>query len=294
MIKFFYSIIFIIRYILNLPLIIIAFTGTAYAKLLKIIDPKNHNSFWQELLQLNIEKFISKKIIISNSPEKSLLFYIPSKIAGYRVKTFFTKEPETLAWLNQNGSEKKILFDIGANMGIYSLYYAKKFNSKVISFEPSIKNLEFLTKNIKVNNLENNITVISNPLTKTLKVSDFYQSNFVGGGANASLLSKAEKHKSKQYYNNRNEIFYKTLGISLDKFFDFNPSVNPSLIKIDVDGNELDIIKGAKKLLSRNLKISLLIEIREETEQEVNEILRELDFKMIKKYENNNNVIWEK
>ena len=152
--KIFYLILKLIRFILNIPSLIFIIVGTIYAKLLILIDPRNHRAYWQEILQIHIDKFKSKKIIISQNPYKHLQFYVPTQVAGYRVKTFFTKEPETIEWINKNGSERKVFLDIGANMGVYSLYYAKKFGGKVFSFEPSFKNLELLSKNIKINSLQ--------------------------------------------------------------------------------------------------------------------------------------------
>ena len=60
-------------------------------------------------------------------------------------------------------------------MGIYSIFYAKKFNSKVFAFEPSLRNLDLLTRNISLNNLNKKIIVFSNPLNKEDKISEFYQ-----------------------------------------------------------------------------------------------------------------------
>ena len=74
----------------------------------------------------------------------------------------------------KNGKKNKVMFDIGANMGVYSIFYAKKFNSKVFAFEPSIRNLDLLTRNITLNGLEKNITVFSNPLYNEDKISVFF------------------------------------------------------------------------------------------------------------------------
>ena len=219
---------------------------------------------------------------------------MPTQVAGYRVKTFFTKEPETIEWINKNGSERKVFLDIGANMGVYSLYYAKKFGGKVFSFEPSFKNLELLSKNIKINSLQKNITLISNPLSDTFKIANFYQEDFVGGEANASLISNDNLNVIENKKLKNNDVLYSTLGLPLDNLANLN-LINKSLIvKIDVDGNELDILNGAKKILSQNINISLLVEVRDQTEFQIEEALNKLNFKKIEKFEKNNNIIYEK
>ena len=90
-------------------------------------------------------------------------FAVPNKLNHFRVNTFSSKEPETLEWIDSlpNGS---ILWDIGANIGLYSIYAASKKNCQVFSFEPSVFNLELLARNINLNKLQEKITIIPLPL----------------------------------------------------------------------------------------------------------------------------------
>ena len=53
--------------------------------------------------------------------------------------------------------EKKILYDIGANVGLYSLYYSKKVQFYSYIFEPSFSNLKLIQNNISLNYLDKNI-----------------------------------------------------------------------------------------------------------------------------------------
>ena len=158
------KIIFLIRAILYIPLRILITIGNLYSKILKIIDRRNHDTFWQENMQKSIDKNVSENIKIS--PDKEIKFYCPSKLASFRAKTLLSKEPDTIKWLDEFGSEKNILYDIGANAGIYTIYYAKKFGSKVYAFEPSFRNLDLLARNIKLNMLQKKVSLISNPISK--------------------------------------------------------------------------------------------------------------------------------
>lgn len=54
----------------------------------------------------------------------------------YRATTLETKEPDMIKWLNEYIKEDDILFDIGANVGVFSLYCAQKLGAKVFAFEP--------------------------------------------------------------------------------------------------------------------------------------------------------------
>ena len=69
-------------------------------------------------------------------------FYVPNPLSLYRAKTFSTKEPDTLGWIDSL-DKSSIMWDIGANIGLYSIYAAKCRNIKVFAFEPSVYNLEF-------------------------------------------------------------------------------------------------------------------------------------------------------
>ena len=70
--------------------------------------------------------------------DKKINFFIPNQVTKWRVDTYFSKEPETLEWIESFQSEKKIIFwDIGSNIGLYSIYAALKHaNIEIISFEP--------------------------------------------------------------------------------------------------------------------------------------------------------------
>ena len=77
------------------------------------------------------------------------------------METFFTKEPETLKWIDSFNDNKKIIFwDIGANIGLYSIYAALKHSDiEIISFEPSTSNLRILSRNISINKLEEKMKI---------------------------------------------------------------------------------------------------------------------------------------
>lgn len=290
-----YKIVKIVRYLLQYPLIILNFIGNTYADLLLLIDKKNHSANWQQILQKSIDRYKSKSIIVSINPEKFIKFYTPSPIASFRAKTIFTKEPDTIDWLNENGSKYNCFFDIGANLGLYSIYYAKKFDAKVFSFEPSFKNLELLARNIRLNSLQEHITIISNPLTEKFLVSKYFQGDFKAGAAEASFDNKGyvKEHeiKNKHTIMNKEKIFYNTLGISIDNLIDKNLIDLPKLIKIDVDGNEIEILNGCTNFLEKAKKISILIETRPETEKAVEQKLINYGFKKISSLGDNS--IWK-
>ena len=66
----------------------------------------------------------------------------------------------------------------------------------------------------------------------------------------------------------------------------------PDLIKIDVDGNEYEILKGLEQIFSKAKKLSLLIEIRKNTEKKISSLLKKNRFKLFSKKDGNQ--IWER
>ena len=295
--KIFLKFVYIVRLILYLPLRLIVFAGNLYSRILKIIDRRNHDTFWLEIMQKSIDKNISKKIKISK--DKEIQFYCPSKIASFRVKTFFTKEPETIEWMNEYGSGNKILYDIGANMGIYTVYYAKKFNSQVYAFEPQFRNLELLKKNIKLNLIENEVSLIPNPLFGKSLISNFFQLRSVAGDAVSTFNDESTKNimlnnENVAKSNMKNDSMqYKVLGLSIDNLTEQNLIKPPDLIKIDVDGNEDQILNGLKNTIQKTKKISMLIETGAATSKKnIEEILNNCELKKIKQITTNS--IWVK
>ena len=99
-----------------------------------------------------------EEILISNKKTK---FFSPNSIIKWRLETFFTKETETLQWIDNFSGKKEIIFwDIGANIGIYSIYAAQKHdNIKIIAFEPSTNNLRTLSRNIYLNDLTEKVII---------------------------------------------------------------------------------------------------------------------------------------
>lgn len=289
----FLKILYLLREIAKIPVSLLIGVAYYYVKLIRLLDFKNYSKFWEENLQNYIDKSKSKKISIGK--DKFISFYCPNTITSYRAKTFYTKEPDTIKWLNSEGEKNKILYDIGANIGLYSIYYSKKHNAKSYSFEPSFKNLDILTRNIKLNNLQKLVTVIPNAVTKKNKISNFFQLNYIPGYAGATFDDQFNKTRMKTFYKKEfNPIEYLTLGTNLDILIKNNIIKKPDLIKIDVDGNELEVIKGMTSLLKKNKNISILIEIdlRLKTGKKVHSLLKKNKFKLSSN--RNDNYIYSK
>ncbi|MDC0896219.1 FkbM family methyltransferase [Candidatus Pelagibacter sp.] len=252
-----------------------------FDKIFKILTKRSILIWFNDFLQAKSYKTI--KIV-----NKEISFFVPNQMTNWRVDTYFTKEPETLKWIdNFEKKENLIFWDIGANIGLYSIYNSlKNHKSTTIAFEPSSSNLRVLTRNISINNLEKNIKVIPIPLTNKENIfQEMNESHFIEGGA---LHTFGEK------YNFEGKEFeptmkYNLLGTTMNYFIENSILDIPDYIKIDVDGIEHLILEGSGKFLSDKKVKSLSIEINENFKEQYEKVLnlmKEYKFKILHKKNN--------
>jgi len=175
-----------------------------------------------------------------------LKFSVPNKLNHIRANTFSTKEPETLEWIDSipTGS---VVWDIGANVGLYTCYAAKQRDCKVLAFEPSVFNLELLARNIFINNLVDRVTIIPLPLSDDLQTSTLNMSTTNWGGA-LSTFGEDYGHDGKLL----DKVFeFTTIGTSMDKIQKTMDLPMPNYIKMDVDGIEHLILQGGLVILAK-------------------------------------------
>jgi len=210
--------------------------------------------------------------------DKEINFFVPNQITSWRVDTYFTKEPETLEWIDSFESKENLIFwDIGANIGLYSIYNSlKNPNSTTIAFEPSSSNLRVLTRNISINNFEKNIKVVPIPLTNKENIfQEMKEGHFVEGGALNSFGQKFD-FEGKEF---KPTMKYKLLGTTMNYFIENSILEIPDYIKIDVDGIEHLILEGGDKFLNNEKVKSLSIEINENFKEQYEKVLN-----LMKKY----------
>lgn len=170
-----------------------------------------------------------------------------------RSTSFSIKEPETLKWID-GFQAKDVLWDIGANIGIYSIY-AAKMGVRVVSIEPSVFNLEFLVRNICQNELEHRIQIL--PLavgTPTTRFESLHLASSAWGDSGNSLGVRQTAIDSTFL-----PYTYTIPGLPIDGLADSFGLQLPDHIKIDVDGIEPEIVESGHATFS-TVK-SVLVEI---------------------------------
>ena len=269
--------------LIQIPLVVLDFLASLYIYLINCIRD-GLCCYWLDK-QAEKNKLLKKTIThLYQNKSIKLSIFTPNWICRYRADTFSSKEPETLEWIeNSEGDGNGILFDIGANVGLYSIYYAASNKGKAYAFEPSVFNLAQLVKNIYENNLQDKIKIVTNPLTNENQFSDFTLSSIEEGGE-LSAFGVDYGHDGKII---KKLLAYKTLGLSLD-FLLHNRIITdyPNLIKIDVDGIEHLILAGAVNTLKHPSCKTVLVEIDEsfaEQAKSATKILLDCGFKLKEK-----------
>lgn len=155
--------------------------------------------------------------------------------------------------------------DAGAHKGYFSLLFAKLMNdkSRVLSFEPYPENCFWLKQSIRVNNFKC-IKVYPYALSDNEGMATFYPGKISGW---SSLFFNRNKLITKK------PIIVKTR--KLDNVLKDESINGVDVIKIDVEGAELLVLKGAKNILEKGKNIKLVIEINAKN-KEINEQIFEL------------------
>ena len=95
-----------------------------------------------------------QKLVVQSAGIK---FYGLFSIAQSRAEGLLSNAPEMISFIEDYVKDKEIYYDIGANIGVFSMYSAIKKNAKVFAFEPESSNYFMLNKNISLNKLSGKV-----------------------------------------------------------------------------------------------------------------------------------------
>jgi len=169
-------------------------------------------------------------------PQTEIAIAELNESCGWRAKTFWTKEPATVGWLGELGPND-VLWDVGANIGLYSLFAAAK-GAQAIAFEPMIPNLYALHCNLMLNQkLAERITIVPIALSDSDGFDTlFLSSPDIGSSCHAAGSPLNYKLQQKDHWHGRHGCVL----MRGDKI-DVAP---PTRVKIDVDGFEHKVVTG--------------------------------------------------
>lgn len=186
----------------------------------------------------------------------TLVYATPNSTCLTRVDTLASKEPHTLPWL-ESLPEGGVLLDVGANVGMYTIFAAVVRRALVYAFEPESQNFGILCRNIVLNGLADRVTAWCAALSDEQKFSKMFLSAFDAGGSCHSFDAPLNAFLETQKF----PFAQGSYSTTIDALVAGGSIPVPTYIKIDVDGIEHKVVGGAIATLSHPSVKSVLIEI---------------------------------
>ncbi|HLD27273.1 MAG TPA: FkbM family methyltransferase [Patescibacteria group bacterium] len=199
---------------------------------------------------------------------------VETEFEEHRFKTLFSKEPETISWIKELFRPNEILFDVGANIGVYSLYAGALYKDKikVYAFEPAYHNFQKLCQNILINQFNEDILPYGVALSGKTGFSIFDLVSDISGSANHAVLADQTPSVNGNLVLKQG-VFTVTLDDLVNKF----GFTCPNHFKLDVDGQEDEVIAGAREVLNNQQLKTAMIEVTDKNS--LNKKIREIMFK---------------
>lgn len=204
-----------------------------------------------------IEEFDPSVLVDEASP--TIRLRVTSRMENQRANGFFNKEPDTIRWLDQL-RPGDLLLDVGANIGVYSLYAASRCGAQVIAFEPESQNFAALNYNIHRNGLGDKVVAFPLAASDETGPTRLHMSQFATG----------QSHHSAHAPIGEGGVAFRAAFVqgaiaqtADDAVAAIAVGAVPRFVKIDVDGNELRVLRGMSRLLGDPRLEQVLVELSE-------------------------------
>jgi len=188
-----------------------------------------------------------------------------------RARDSYTGEPDMVEFIKYNLSNVDVFWDVGANVGAYSLLSAKIApNVKVVAFEPYIPTYAHLWDNIVLNGCAERITPLCMALSHCTRLDSLGISDPRAGSSEHVLGRK------------NTDLTQPSVAITGDDAIRLFRIQSPTIVKIDVDGYEISVIEGMVNTLKNISLRTLIIEVeRNKTEDGVFDLMNEAGFERV-------------
>jgi len=200
-----------------------------------------------------------------DTPKGQLSFVLLGKSSAGRAVSLLTRQPATIAWID-SFKPGGVFWDVGASVGVYSLYAALGTDTRVVAFEPAAVNYFLLAANCEANRLYDRIDCLLVGLGREQAVARLEVSQFRPARSFSFRGKSGEPHEGRQA----------AVVLSIDRLVEEYGLACPNYIKIDAPGASEAIVAGAARTLQRPELRELHLEVRESSKggQRIVEMLK--------------------
>ena len=186
-----------------------------------------------------------------NMPEHDFEFYCRNNKDDFNIITIHEKDIID----HFIPKERDIVVDIGAHIGLYTIMASKHVgpNGKIVAIEANPDNFEMLNRNVKLNQLTNVTNLNCAVYSQETRIKLY----LAGEGSNRTKYNTLMAERA----NEGKEKFVEINADTLDHLMQLQGISEINWIKIDVEGAEYEVLKGASNIISHSKDISLLIEV---------------------------------
>ena len=191
-------------------------------------------------------------------PSANIWLHVTTEVERkYRIHAC-RKEPWTVEWLDGCVQPGDVLYDIGANVGAFTLIAAVGRGARAVAFEPSYANYGRLCENLHLNGCDGAVVPFPLPLADSDGMTSFLYRSVEVGQSRHSLKTGwrfGQEGKEGRYEQ-------PMCTIRLDTARTLFAWPEPNHIKLDVDGAELRVLQGAAETLRLPVLRSLMAEVK--------------------------------
>ena len=199
---------------------------------------------------------------------------LPARYYKYFPKNY---EGENFTFFKQHCKPGMTTLDIGAHFGLFAVYFQKTSNGVVYAFEPTKETLKVLNETVAVNKCQGKVHIVEMAVDKEPGSANFFIHETVGGRGNTLVKDAKLGMTSSSYVVKVTsvDLFVKEKGIDVD------------CIKIDAEGAELGVLKGASETISKRKPFILLsihpepIQSRGDSTAEIWDLLQQFGYKVL-------------
>lgn len=191
-----------------------------------------------------------------------IIFCTPNAMTQWRVRSLYEKEPDTIRWL-QMMPKGSVFLDVGANVGMYSVFAAVVRDVRVFAFEPESQNFALLNQNIEANGLSGKVMAYPLALSDEIALRPLYLSEFSPGGSCHSFGEEVGFDLKPRH----GPFAQGSFSVTIDHLVASGAMPCPEFMKVDVDGFEHKVLQGARKTIADPRLREILIELNTNLEE---------------------------